>query len=223
MAAQAVGAEAILELLDAVLTLAAIIVESEDLGGATGAVSNYEAQVGTGGGVLGLVADAALPRPGTGAVAEAGETALRELGTAIAALQLFLPRFGTLFKDAVGGDADGILDVEELAELVEKWQSEAGIATQFDLHVGEGGLQTRYQAQQHGHDAGMTGGVSRPQARRQQTSGVALEDQHRMIHVLAVGAVEEAELLLAVGGIVGGVEPARARPAVVIQQVLGFF
>jgi len=77
VAAQAVGAEAVLELLDAVLTLAAIIVESEDLGGATGAVRNNEAQVGSGGGVLGLVADAALVLPGTGAVAEAGKAALR--------------------------------------------------------------------------------------------------------------------------------------------------
>jgi hypothetical protein len=35
---------------------------------------------------------------------------------------------------------------------------------------------------------------------------VAFEDQHGVIHVLAVGAVEEAELLLAVGGIVGGID-----------------
>jgi len=34
--AQAVGAEAVFELLDAVLTLAAIVVESEDLRGTTG-------------------------------------------------------------------------------------------------------------------------------------------------------------------------------------------
>jgi hypothetical protein len=33
-----------------------------------------------------------------------------------------------------------------------------------------------------------------------------LEDQHGMVHVLPVGAIEETELLLAVGGIVGGVE-----------------
>ena len=33
-----------------------------------------------------------------------------------------------------------------------------------------------------------------------------IENQHGVIHVLAVSAVEEAELLLAVGGIVGGVE-----------------
>ncbi len=52
----------------------------------------------------------------------------------------------------------------------------------------------------------MTGGVSRAQPRRQQASGVALEDQHGVIHVLVVGAVEEAELLLAMGGIVGGIE-----------------
>src|SRR5437870_9753491 len=47
--AQAVGAETVLELLDAVLTLAAVVVESEDLGGTSGAVGNHEAQVGSGG------------------------------------------------------------------------------------------------------------------------------------------------------------------------------
>ena len=83
---QAVGAEAVLELLDAVLTLAAIVVESEDLRGTAGAVGNHEAQIGSGGGVFGLVTDAALTRPRAGAVAEAGEAALRELGTAIAPL-----------------------------------------------------------------------------------------------------------------------------------------
>jgi hypothetical protein len=35
--------------------------------------------------VFGLVADAALARPGAGAMAKAGETALRHLGAAIAA------------------------------------------------------------------------------------------------------------------------------------------
>src|SRR6202140_209335 len=75
--AQAVGAETILELLDAVLTLAAIVVESEDLRGTTGAVGNHEAQVGSDGGVLGFVTDTALARPTAGAMAEAGETALR--------------------------------------------------------------------------------------------------------------------------------------------------
>ncbi|SRR6266566_1354782 len=52
----------------------------------------------------------------------------------------------------------------------------------------------------------MTGSVSRAQPRRQQASGVALEDQQGVIHVLVVGAVEKAELLLAMGGIIGGID-----------------
>lgn len=60
MAAQAVGAEAVFEFLDAVLALAAIVVESKDFGGTSGAVRDHEAQVGASGRVFGLVADAAL-------------------------------------------------------------------------------------------------------------------------------------------------------------------
>src|SRR5438046_8623508 len=43
-------------ILDAVLALAAVVVESKDLGSATGAIGNQEAQVGSGGRVFGLVA-----------------------------------------------------------------------------------------------------------------------------------------------------------------------
>src|SRR5215469_8857964 len=59
----------------------------------------------------------------------------------------------------------------------------------------------------------MAGGIVRAQARCQPASGVALEDEYGMIHVLAVGTVEKAELLLAVGGIVGGVEIEQDLPA----------
>ena len=52
----------------------------------------------------------------------------------------------------------------------------------------------------------MTGGVSRSKSGCQQTSGVALEDQHRVIHVLTIGTIEEAELLAAMSGIVCGVD-----------------
>src|SRR2546422_610509 len=71
--AQTVGAEAVLELLDAILALPAIVVESADLGGPASAVSQHEAQVGSGGGVFRLVADAALMGPRAGAVAETGK------------------------------------------------------------------------------------------------------------------------------------------------------
>jgi hypothetical protein len=38
------------------------------------------------------------------------------------------------------------------------------------------------------------------------SSGVTLEDEHGVVHMLAVSAVENAELLLAMRGIVGGVD-----------------
>src|SRR5260370_9751322 len=108
VATQTVGAKAILKFLDAVLAFPTVIVEGEDFRSATGTVGNQKAQVGSGGGVLGLVADAALARPTAGTVTKAGKTALRQLGSAIAALELLLPRFGMMFKDTVGGDADGV-------------------------------------------------------------------------------------------------------------------
>jgi hypothetical protein len=73
---QAVGAKAVFELFDAILALSAIVVEGEDLGGRSVAVSDQEAQVGSGDGMLGLVADTALARPTAGTMAEAGKAAL---------------------------------------------------------------------------------------------------------------------------------------------------
>ena len=99
-----------------------------------------------------------------------------------------------------------MFDSEELAELVEPGQSEAGVAAQFDFDARKCGLQSGHQTQQHGHDASVRAGIAGTQAGRQQAAGVALEDQHGVIHVLVVSAVEEAELLVAVGGIVGGIE-----------------
>ena len=118
-----------------------------------------------------------------------------------------------MLEDAIGGDAEGVLDLEELAELVEQGQGETGVAAQLDLHAGKCGLQSRHQTHQHGHDAGMAGGISRTQACRQQASGVALEDEHGVVHVLVVGAIEKAELLLAVRGIVGGIDIQQDRAA----------
>jgi hypothetical protein len=45
-----------------------------------------------------------------------------------------------------------------------------------------------------------------PQAGGEQTTGVSLKDQQRVIHVLAISTIKEAELLLSVSGIVGGID-----------------
>jgi hypothetical protein len=78
MTTQAVGTEAIFEFLDAVLALAAVVVKSENRRGATRAVGDDEAQVGSGSGVFG--------GPAAGAVVNAGKATLRHLSTAIAQL-----------------------------------------------------------------------------------------------------------------------------------------
>src|SRR6201982_2395625 len=155
--------------------------------------------------MLGLVTDAALVGPRAGTVAKAGEAALWELAAAITALQLFLQGLGAALEHRISRNAQGVLDAEEFAELIEQRQSETGVTAQLDLHAGKSSFQTRHQTKQQGHDAAVTGSIARAQAHREQAPGVVLEDQHGVIHVLAVAAVKEAELLLAMRGIIGGI------------------
>src|SRR5215472_5796015 len=88
--AQAVGSETVLEFFNAVLTFTAVVVKSEDLGSSARDIGDHEAQVGSYRGVLSLVADAPLARPGARAVRKAGEAALREFRATITVLQFFL-------------------------------------------------------------------------------------------------------------------------------------
>ena len=60
MAAQAVGAETVLELFDAVFALPAIVVKGEDFRSATGAVGDQGTKVSSDSSVFSLVTDAAL-------------------------------------------------------------------------------------------------------------------------------------------------------------------
>lgn len=77
-----------------------------------------------------------------GAMAEAGEAALRQLSAAIAALEFLLQRLGVALEHAVGGDAESVLQLEDIAKVIEQGQSEAGIAAQLDRHTRKSGLQT---------------------------------------------------------------------------------
>ena len=71
---------------------------------------------------------------------------------------------------------------------------------------GKRSQQTTQDAQKQRHDASVTGGSATTQTGCQQTAGMPLEDQQRVVHVLVVGSIEEAQLLLSVGGIVGGID-----------------
>jgi len=54
----------------------------------------------------------------------------------------FCPWLGAAQEDRVGRNAQCVLDAEELAELIEQGQSEAGIAAQLDLYFRKSGLQS---------------------------------------------------------------------------------
>src|SRR5215470_18578495 len=77
---------------------------------------------------------------------------------------------------------------------------------QSDGDSGKLTQQTTQDAQKQRHDASITGGRASAQTGGQQTTGMSLEDQERVIHVLVVGTIEEAQLLLSVGGIIGGID-----------------
>ena len=53
-------------------------------------------------------------------MAEAGEGALGQMGTTIAASQATLQSGSTTTKHDIGGNADGVVNAEELAELIKK-------------------------------------------------------------------------------------------------------
>src|ERR1700740_79893 len=171
MTAKPVGMEAVLELFDPVLALPALVIEAKHLGTAGGAVGNQEAKIGASGGVVGFGDNAAQSRPGAGAMAEAGEGALGEMGTTIAASQATLQSGRTTTKHDIGGNADGVVNAEELAELIKKRQGETSIGTQPDRDSGKLTQETTQDAQKQRHDASVTGSRATTQPGSQQTAG----------------------------------------------------
>src|ERR1700722_7191403 len=83
VAAQAVSSKTIFELLNAVLTLPAIVIEGKNGTAAAYQVGDQETQVATGMGMFGLVADASLMRPAASTIAKAGKGSLWLPGSTI--------------------------------------------------------------------------------------------------------------------------------------------
>jgi hypothetical protein len=129
MAAESIGIETILELFNAVLALPAIVIEAKDRATSTFQVGDQKAQVGTGLGVFGFVADAALMEPALSTVRETRKKALRLSSAVITTSEPALSTNDATLKDRVGRHADGVLDAEKLAELIEQRQSKARIGT----------------------------------------------------------------------------------------------
>ena len=132
MAAEPVSIEPVLELFNPVLTLPTIVIEAKDRTASAFLVGHQEAQVGTGLGVFGLVADAALMRPAPSPVRKTGKRALRVPRATITTSELALQANGSTLEGRVGRDADHVLDAEELAELIEERQRKTSIGAKLD-------------------------------------------------------------------------------------------
>jgi hypothetical protein len=106
------------------------------------------------------------------------------------------------------------------AHLVHPRQAEAGVAADMDGDVGPLFPQGAHHAQQVVIGAQRRMHRARAQPREKDVLGGRLADDQREVLILAVVAVEERELLVPVGGIVGGVEVQRdlrgKRPAVLL-------
>src|ERR1700693_2809139 len=129
VAAKSVSGKAVLELFNAVLAFPAIVIEAKDRAASTIQVGDQKAQVGTGLGVFGFVADAALMEPALSTVRETRKKALRLSCAAITTGEPALSTNDATLKDRVGRHAHGVLDAEKLAELIEQRQSKARIGT----------------------------------------------------------------------------------------------
>ncbi len=96
-----------------------------------------------------------------------------------------------------------------LAPLVDAGQGLAAVAAHHDPHLGPGRPQPRHDPLEEAYRPVAGVDLTRSQHRRQQLVRLAVglgEHQHRQVAVRAVVAVEESQLLLAVGWVDGGVQ-----------------
>ena len=203
---QAVGLEVQLQLFDPVFHVAPehIDLVIDELGVAN-QISDHEALVGAQAGVLHLGDDPAGPGPGLRLITESCKKALLLPCGLIGSLGFFQEWRGLLHHAIVGDEADDIADLLPLQIAIERRHGKAGIGPEKDQGVGIGSFQLLDQPLEHGQGPMGSVGVARAQHRGQGKAGAAVEDEERVIHMLFVITVEEAELLLTVGRIVGGV------------------
>src|SRR5664279_1811831 len=207
LAAQTVGGKAVLQFGNAVFTLSPVLIEVEDLRGGARTVGDHVTQAAAAGAVFGFAADAARAlSPALAAMPEAAVQTL-PLGVAqVAAVGFFRQRLAAPLKGRIAADAEAVLDSPGLAKLVQVGNGKAGIAHQADGHARKLTPQPAHQAPQYRHATARAAHFAAAQMRRQQVSGVPLEDEQGMIDATIISAVVEAELLLAIGGIGGGVD-----------------
>ena len=155
--------------------------------------------------MLGLDHDPACAAPAlAGAVGELIEHPARPLGLEEALLGLTAGLEAAGLEPIVLGQAQHEVDLVGLAPGHDLLAAEARVAADDDLHLGPALAHLRHDRGEL-LDAARAGvDVGGAQARTQQR--LAPEDVQRQVAVVAVVAVEEAPLLVAVEWVIGGIE-----------------
>lgn len=106
----------------------------------------------------------------------------------------------------IGDEADDVPGILPPSIVIERRNGKAGIRPGKDQVSGTGPLQLVDQSLEHCQRPVKGASVALAQHRRQRKARAPVEDEARVIQVLYILVVEEAELWSAVGGISGGIQ-----------------
>ena len=207
VAAQAIGLEIQLQFLDAVFHVAPEHVEVVvDKLGIAAQVGDYKALIGAQASVFHLGDDPAGLVPGIRLVHKGSQEALFFSSFLVALLGLF-QQCGSLGKKPVVGDeADDVAEIRLLLQIaINRRHGKAGIGPEKDQGLGVSLPQLFDQPFEYCQRplGGMS--VAGAQHRGQGKAVAAVKDEERVVHVLFIIPVKEALLLVAVGGVIGGI------------------
>ena len=203
---QSIDGEAVLELVDVALRCPAVVVPGKDVARPAGAVGDDEADVGPQGRDLDLDENAAAAPPAPGAIAQAGEPPHVLPGALEALLGAGDERCGQLLQSRIAAEADGVGEAVVFEPVVKPRGGETSVGAQRQRDPRRVRAQARHETIELGQQAVDRAGLAATQLGREQRTAAALEDQQRLIDILAVLAVEEAQLLVPVAGVVSRVD-----------------
>src|SRR5918999_1971495 len=134
------GAKITLEFFDAVLALPPIVVAVKDLFGCSRAIGNDITEVGAQRTHFDFDHNPASFFPASGPMAKTMEDPHGVTIAGILTLRPFKPALGSSLKYRVGGNPDGIEDLERLQRGIDLWSGRAGIGPIADLTLSKASL-----------------------------------------------------------------------------------
>ena len=206
MATEPVGKAAVFQIVNPLLGRAALHVPIVERQRSIRAGGDHEAGVGALGQGFGFVDHPALVRPGGGGIGGLAGQAHLLAGVLVLPLGFRQQRRGHGLQTGVRGQADRVGDAFRFAPGGESGHGKAAVGAQLDGDPRRAGPQGTHHPLEDGDHppAGVHG--AGPQDGGDELVGLAVEDEQRMIHVLAVVAVVGAAFLLAVRRVVGAIQ-----------------